>query len=168
MLNHLTPPIGVTAELTPQLVGTWSVYLIICQIGQFPTHPDVEVKRSCDLGLVGTVSYQLRDDGSITGEYLFTECLVGSDQPPDKWRWSLQSGPSQESINAIFCDDERAPTTPGVRSQSSLRFVSDYHEGCVFWRPFVASGEKHSVKPSKLSVIVRNVTNSSWLLDVCF
>ncbi|MBM3983409.1 MAG: hypothetical protein FJ304_24700 [Planctomycetes bacterium] len=155
------------ADWLASLAGTWSVFVNSRLIGPCTDAPKVPIESWVDYGAVGSARYEEHGEGSTTAEYGLTTALFDCDESARRWTCRLQFGPTQKDV-VFLGDDTRSPEILGERSDAELRFASDYHEGCVFWRPFAHLGEGDSLRPDKFSIIIRNVSPSCWLLDACF
>jgi hypothetical protein len=108
--------------------------------------------------------FQRQADGSVAGHYIPT----GADESTKDCILRLGLDRSDSTLVAFLGNDESVPGIKGVWSDSALHFHSDFHDGITVWKVFQAIMPKVTARPSTVSIIVRQASESIWFLDVAF
>jgi hypothetical protein len=160
--------VGKAAEqnsaLLTFLAGTWTTRFTAY------VHSDFGVATGCAClgGAKLRGLFQPLPDGGVAGHYMPIENPAGDDESMADCFLQLELDPSENGLVAYLGNDKSAPGIKGVWSNSGLHFRSDFHDGITIWEVFQALRPQVTARPSTVSVIVHQASESSWLLDVAF
>jgi hypothetical protein len=136
-------------------------------------HSDVGVATGCRLntrfrGAKVRGLFQPLPDGSVAGRYMPIQNPAGDDESMTDCVIRLGLNRSDNALVAFLGNDESAPGIKGVWFNSGLLFRGDFHDGITMWEVFQAVRPPVTARPSTVSIIVRQASETSWLLDVAF
>jgi hypothetical protein len=112
--------------------------------------------------------YKPLPDGSIAGHYMPIDNSARDDDARVDRFLQLELDRSDNALIAYLGNDQSVPGIRGVWSNSVLHFRGDFHDGITMWELFQAARPQVTARPLTVSLIVRQASESSWLLDVAF
>ena len=167
MSGQITPPINHPQNWPSALTGSWSIFLRIALIRPVLDAPQCLVEQSCEFGDIGQAVYKPIEVDSISANYSLKDIFSHTEVSPVCFDTALQFRFAQ-NVAILSGDDANHTLTIGSISPSELLFVSEYHDGCAFWRLFSRLGDGVTLLPKKFSLVVKQVFPKCWLLDACF
>lgn len=112
--------------------------------------------------------FQALPDGGVAGHYMPIENQAGDDESFTDCILRFEVNRSTNALLAYLGSDKSVPGIKGVWTNSGFHFRGDVHDGIVMWEVFRAISPPVTARPSTVSIIIHQVSVSSWLLDVAF
>lgn len=107
-------------------------------------------------------------DGGVTGRYTLTQIPSGNEEAAKDSIFSVELDRADNVVVARVGGYNAVPSLKGVRSRSGVCFRDEFHDGFPLWGVFQAIELQVTARPSIVSIIVHQASESSWLLDVAF
>ena len=115
--------------------------------------------------------FQPLPDGGVAGRYMQIQSTVQDDKSTTDCILRLELDRSVNALVVYLGNDKSVPGIKGVWSSSGLLFRDDFHDGTTMWEMFQAIQAirpQVTARPSAVSIIIHQASESSWLLDVAF
>ncbi|MFL5342455.1 MAG: hypothetical protein ACJ8F7_20105 [Gemmataceae bacterium] len=158
---------GQNSALLTFLAGTWTTNVAAHVRNDLGVATGIRVDTRFTSGTVRG-HFKPLPDGGVAGHYMLFENPAGDDESTADCFLRLKLDRTDNTLVAYLRNDKSAPAIKGIWSNSGFHFLGDFHDGILMWDVFRAIWLQVTARPSIVSIIVRQASESSWLLDVAF
>lgn len=106
--------------------------------------------------------------GGVSGQYRIIQTPTANEEASTGCVFRLELDRSDNGLVARVGDDSTVRDLKGAWARSCVLFRDDFHDSFPMWEVFQVIQPQVTGRPSTVSIIVHQASESSWLLDIEF